>query len=356
MKILFITNMWPYNVKKTYGIFVQKIFNQLNKRGFICSVLKLNTKSKLILPFSYCWFYLLGFIKSVWGKYDILYIHYSSHSSLGVLLAKPFIKKAIVVHVHGSDLLGKSKFKFFFNIINQKIIKKSNLLIAPSSYFKNILIKKYKCSPSKIVISPSGGVDNKIFYPIDKGSLNNPIVLGFASNLIEGKGGIVLLKAIRNLKVKGTNNFILKIVGDGPEKTKLLKFVEENDLTKYVSFYPKLDHSDLGKFFRSLDFFIFPTMLPESLGLVGLEAMACGVPVIGSAIGAIPSYLFQNKNGFLFPSGNIVKLEQSISNAIEIDYDKYLLMKKNSINEASKYESEENSTSLKNAFNKLLPC
>lgn len=52
-----------------------------------------------------------------------------------------------------------------------------------------------------------------------------------------------------------------------------------------------------------MDLFVFPTQLEESLGLVGLEAMACGVPVIGSCIGGLTDYIEEGTNGFFSSRG-----------------------------------------------------
>lgn len=66
-------------------------------------------------------------------------------------------------------------------------------------------------------------------------------------------------------------------------------------MIKYIGPIP---YHSLPEIYCTLDLFIFPTCLEESLGLVGLEAMACEVPVIGSYIGGLKDYIKDKENGF----------------------------------------------------------
>lgn len=355
MRVLFVTNMWPTNRKPNYGIFVKKIFNHFQIYCEKCSVIMPQTNLFNLISISYLLFYLKSFFYAIFISADLIYIHYSSHSSLGVILAKPFTKKKIVLHVHGTDLLGKAAtFRVIYSLINKRIIAISDLIIAPSTFFEEILLKQYKCPSSKILVSPSGGVDRRIFYPTPKKNHNEKITLGFASNLIEGKGAYMLLKAIHSLINKGFDKLSLKIVGIGPEKEKLDNYIINNNLKAFVEFMPTLSHPELGNFFRTLDFFIFPTLLPESLGLVGLEAMACGVPVIGSNIGGIPGYLVHNHNGFLFEPGNYLELEKHLMSSLLMNKNQYESMQLAAIKTASTYDSIRNNDNLVKEFHRII--
>lgn len=84
-----------------------------------------------------------------------------------------------------------------------------------------------------------------------------------------------------------------------------------DNLIKYIGPIP---YHSLPEIYCTLDLFIFPTCLEESLGLVGLEAMACEVPVIGSYIGGLKDYIKDKENGFFFTPGNA----EELSNKIEL--------------------------------------
>ncbi len=80
-----------------------------------------------------------------------------------------------------------------------------------------------------------------------------------------------------------------------------------------VSYIGPVRQTELPAVYRSFDVFVFPTVrAAESLGLVGLEAMACGVPVIGSNTGGLTGYISHGENGFLFEPGNVKELADRI--------------------------------------------
>ena len=95
---------------------------------------------------------------------------------------------------------------------------------------------------------------------------------------------------------------------------------------------------------------IFPTMLYESLGLVGLEAMACGCPVIGSNIGCLPEYIKDETTGFLFEPGNSHELANKIVDYYNLSDNQKDIMRMQAIKMAGKYDSDEISQRLVNKF------
>lgn len=94
--------------------------------------------------------------------------------------------------------------------------------------------------------------------------------------------------------------------------------IKELNLLEYCSYLGPKTHQELNELYHQADVMIFPTMLYESLGLVGLEAMACGCPVIGSNIGCLPEYVKDGVTGFLFESGNSHELADKIINFYEL--------------------------------------
>lgn len=86
---------------------------------------------------------------------------------------------------------------------------------------------------------------------------------------------------------------------------------------------------------------IFPTMLYESLGLVGIEAMACGCPVIGSNIGCLPEYIKDGITGFLFESGNSHELAERITYFYKLTDEQRNTMRIQAVKTAHQYDSDE---------------
>ena len=97
--------------------------------------------------------------------------------------------------------------------------------------------------------------------------------------------------------------------------------------------------------------FIFPTALNESLGLVGLEAMSCGLPVIASNIGAPSAYIKNGVNGFLYETNNVEDLVEKVLFYQQLSINEKIKMREDAILTAELYDSEKVSSSL---YNQLL--
>ena len=117
--------------------------------------------------------------------------------------------------------------------------------------------------------------------------------------------------------IKVFPNAKLIIGGSGPEKDKLVKLCDDLDLKNNVIFVGYIDNADLPKYYASSDVFVLPSIETkggdtEGLGVVLLEAMACGTPVIGSNIGGITDIIIDNKTGFLTQPENAENIAEKI--------------------------------------------
>jgi len=147
-----------------------------------------------------------------------------------------------------------------------------------------------------------------------KSSVENVIdpeknLLLFAGQLIRGKGVDTLLKAMSYLdeKVK------LIICGSGRQEHVYRKMVKRFNLTKRVVFKSKISKRMISEYYQKAAVVVMPSRSPETFGLVGLEAMKVGKPVIASDVGGISEWLAHEKTGLLFPSNN----SRALADAIE---------------------------------------
>jgi len=128
----------------------------------------------------------------------------------------------------------------------------------------------------------------------------------FAGRLEKIKGAQTVLKAM-----KLCPNIQLKIIGDGTQEEGLKHFKQTNQLNN-VSFLGKKNKAETLQIINGAAFLVCASEWYEVLGFTVVEAMALGKPVIGSAIGAIPEMVIDNKTGLLFEPGNAEQLSAAI--------------------------------------------
>ncbi len=341
MKILVVSNMFPDEKHPSYGIFVKNFCDQLDILNFkyTVSVMK-KADSKIMKMIGYIRFYIGTFLKCVFGKYDLIYIHYASHSSLPVLKAYRWIKKPIYTNVHGSDVVPENSKQEKMQKYTRDILKKSSKIIVPSEYFRGYVSNKYQIPKDKIHIVHSGGVNHAVFYENSEKKIekNNRLVVGFVGRLSYGKGWRTFLQACTLL-----DNINLKIiiVGNGPEEKEMMEYISQQNLGDKIKKYNLLSQKELQKVYNKLDVFIFPTEREgESLGLVALEAMACGTPVIASDFAAPADYIVNGFNGYKFEKGNAQQLSEKIKEFYDLSIIDKERMKKSAMETAKKYNTE----------------
>jgi len=250
---------------------------------------------------------------------DIVCVHSIAPLGAATILQAKKQKKRLVEIVHSIDwqLLAygtrfperaipilKTAARFLYN--------KNDLLIAADQYVANTLKLNGVKKPIKIIPL---GVDRKKFRKDlrqrvlmrRKLGLKDAFVIGYLGRLSPEKNIKMLLKSFELIKKKIANAKLL-IIGGGVQEN-LVKEHKDVILTGFV------DNPE--DFLQAVDIFILPSKT-ETTALALMEAMAVGLPVIASAVGAIPSYVTSGHNGILIAKDSLSA--QMIANAIEILY------------------------------------
>jgi glycosyltransferase involved in cell wall biosynthesis len=198
-----------------------------------------------------------------------------------------------------------SKLKSILSVIEakyyrkNKIYKKIDYIIAPSEFIKNQLIK------GKLEYQKIQTLHN--FVTDEKNKLNNVIgdyAFYFGRLSIE-KGILNLIEAIKNI-----DNGKLVIAGDGPEKEKIIRFIEENELENKVKLVGYLGQNEIKSYIRNARFIVVPSIWYENCPYSILETMEIGKPIIGSRIGGIPELIENEKNGYLYKYDDVKELSE----------------------------------------------
>jgi len=141
----------------------------------------------------------------------------------------------------------------------------------------------------------------------------NGVVFGVVALLIPRKGHLVLLEAISKLVAeRKLNDKALKILieGNGPLQQELVEFVNNHDLTRWVTFVG--DEENVVDFMSAIDVLILPSVKDEDFPNVILEAMALGKPIIASRLAGTPEQVIDGVTGLLVEPRNAVKLGEAI--------------------------------------------
>lgn len=136
----------------------------------------------------------------------------------------------------------------------------------------------------------------------------------YVGQLIHGKGVDLLLHALTHV----TENFTCTIAGTGNAEHSLKALAENLGLAESVNFTGWIHNSSLPEYYNKARVAVVPSRWPEPFGMVGLEAMLNGRPVIGFDVGGIQDWLQHNKNGLLIPEQDVKGMGHAI-NSLLID-------------------------------------
>jgi glycosyltransferase involved in cell wall biosynthesis len=367
LKILLVSNMYPSPEFPSYGVFVANTESILKSEGFQVERAVMTKKvSKAGKAAAYAKHYVNVVRKGMFGNYDAIYVHYAAHNAFPLLQLKkikPSVR--IVTNVHGSDVVPEVASQEKFQPAVKRLLEVSTMIITPSHYYEKLVKEKYQVA-TPIRIFPSGGVNSAVFYPNEKDralhlehfKLNPDLrYFGYVGRLDVGKGWDHLLKGFALFlkqhpeERKGTR---LIMVGSGKDDAAFFRLVEELELDEFIIHFPLMKHSELAIIYNLIDLFIFPTTRKgESLGLVGLEAMACGTPILASRIGGILDYVQDGENSWLTEPGDFEDIARGLAQYNKTSEENKTNIARAAYQTSQEYEQKKIQSKLSAVFNEL---
>ena len=200
-------------------------------------------------------------------------------------------------------------------------LRKSDKVIALSDYSRNQVGELTRDLAENCVILIPGGVDTGRFRParnVDSvrrglGVPEKKFVLFTVRRLVPRMGVENLIYATRDLLDKNKDVYLI-IGGKGPLKNKLASVITRLKLDESVKLVGYIDEEELPLYYQCADLFVLPTVALEGFGLPILEALSCGVPVMGTPVGAIKEILGSFDKNYLASGSSPKDLSNSISN------------------------------------------
>jgi len=243
-------------------------------------------------------------------RFDIIHVHWPFPLGITGYLGAKISKGKLVLKFYSAELVFALKGPFFFKKILKSIIKKADLIVTNSSYTENLLHSFYPQIPTEVI--PEGF---SVVPKTSKKKEKNCKKILFVGRLVERKGVEYLIRAMplvtEQLEAK------LDIVGDGELKTKFEELSHSLKLKDKVNFAGRVTEKLLDEYYQDCDVFVLPAIVDkkgdtEGLGMVLVEALSYGKPVIASAVGGISDIVKDKKTGLLVPEKDEKALAQAI--------------------------------------------
>jgi N-acetyl-alpha-D-glucosaminyl L-malate synthase BshA len=230
---------------------------------------------------------------------DLLHVHYAIPHSIAALLAQQMTstrRLPFVTTLHGTDITLVGADRSYFPITKFSI-EKSDGITTISKYLQERTADVFGVANEIRVIHNFVNCD--LYHP-DPESQPKEKQLIHLSNFRPVKR---VLDCVRILKeVLKSTPARLVMVGDGPERGPAEMLARELRVDKQVTFLGKQDHVE--RLIPKHHVLLMPSEM-EAFGLAALEAMACGVPPVGTRIGGVPELIDDGVDGFLEPVGDI---------------------------------------------------
>jgi D-inositol-3-phosphate glycosyltransferase len=245
------------------------------------------------------------------ATYDVVHSHYWLSGWSGVLLGDHLeVPLAISFHTLGrvkeaTRTPGEPRESLVRIAAETEVVARAQCMVASTPADAADLIEHYQASPERICVSPPG-VDHTVFTPGDRSAarvafgLDDGPVVGFVGRIQALKGVDVAIRAVA--RIAGCR---LLVVGgpsgpDGETEFESLRRLAEDLAPGRVVFHGPMEHAQVVDAYRACDAIVVPSH-SESFGLVALEAMATGIPVVASRVGGLPYVVVDGASGYLVP-------------------------------------------------------
>lgn len=230
-------------------------------------------------------------------------------SSFGVwtilaLLLKPLLRWRVIIAYEGSSPGVDYRNSASRLLIRRLMVGMADACITNSRAGSDYLSAILKADKDRVFVQPYEIPDEHTLPSSPEGKtaklveLQHPVFL-FVGHVIPRKGLSILLKACVTLKDRGYERFTIQVVGDGTQQQELAAFCQEYQISDRVQWAGRVAYDQIGTYFDRADVFVFPT-LEDTWGVVTLEAMLLGKPILCSTGAGTAELVVPGENGYVF--------------------------------------------------------
>ena len=242
-------------------------------------------------------------------EYDVVHSHYWLSSWVGRELSQA-IGAPHVVTFHTLSLIKMQSRAGEVEpaerpVVEAEVMASADRIIAFSPHERDAMARLYGADASKVSLVPCG-VDLSVFRPLDQKSvrarlgLNGEKILLYVGRIEPLKGLELLVETAAQMDSGETVRLI--VVGADAngdhELDRVKQLARERDLEDQIDFVGQVDHKELPLYYNAADVCVVPSYY-ESFGLVALEAMACGTPVVATRVGGLSTIIHHGRTGYL---------------------------------------------------------
>jgi glycosyltransferase involved in cell wall biosynthesis len=321
-KILVISNMYPTEDHKTFGIFVKNQVEALRATGNEVDVIGIKnplTGKKNVISKYLRWFVETKMNLLTRGrKYDVIHAHYVFPSGLLALFYKRLLRKPFIVTAHGGDIDRMAKKSPKIRQFTETILKEASHVVTVGEALFQEISNDYQVHPNKLSII-NMGVNRDVFRPYSKKEIRLELQISagvepvlYVGNIIREKGLTELVEAFKIVKAKRPQAELYLI---GASRNRAYREELNQLIGEGVHFIEPLPQVELAKWMSAAEVFVLPSHL-EGFGLVAVEAMSCHTPVIGTDVGGL-HYLLKDGSGLLVAVKQVKPLADAILEVLE---------------------------------------
>ena len=359
MKILVVSHLFPNENNPNYGIFMARQVEEMARQGMDITVIVpmvwappiltrfkrwksydhnvkisrfegLKTVAAPYLRITGNWFYQWNGLFVYWAlkkiarrlhqkeKYDIIYARSFFPDGDAIVRLGRYLKLPTVCVGIGRDI---NIIPHYSKAIYNRFVKTANALDGTIASGKAVA-DKIDAVSGKTTLSVYGVVNLEKFVPVpDKSAIRkelglpvDKVIVLYLSSFKKDKGVYELLQAFLQIS-REHENAELRICGAGVEKQGMIDFIQKNDDRKSMHMMGSVEYNHVNRWMQACDLFILPTY-HEGMPNAVMEAMACGLPVVASAVGGLPEAVGDSDGALLVPAQDVKALKDAMDKVV----------------------------------------